>query len=100
MPYVNNDIRNEVNHNLSILITDILNFTDKEDLNGTLNYCITRLICETLKTKYGNNWRYNAINDAIGILECAKLEYYRRLAGPYEDKAIAKNGDIDCYAKY
>jgi hypothetical protein len=32
--------------------------------------------------------RYHHINTAIGALECAKLELYRRVAAPYEDKAI------------
>ena len=37
---------------------------------------------------------YAACNTVIGALECAKLELYRRIIGPYEDKAIEKNGDI------
>jgi len=32
--------------------------------------------------------------DAIGALECAKLELYRRVAAPYEDTKIAENGDV------
>lgn len=29
-----------------------------------------------------------------GARMCAVLEFYRRVVAPYEDKAIAKNGDI------
>ena len=31
------------------------------------------------------------------MLECVKQEFYRRLASPYEDECISKNGDIDVY---
>ena len=37
---------------------------------------------------------YSNYADIIGALECAKLELYRRGVGPYEDIAIAKNGDL------
>ena len=30
----------------------------------------------------------------VGVLECAKLELYRRLAAPYEDLKIEDNGDV------
>lgn len=33
--------------------------------------------------------------DIVGALRCCELEIYRRLAGPYEDKAIEKNGDVE-----
>jgi hypothetical protein len=34
------------------------------------------------------------VNEAIGVLECAKLELYRRVAAPYEDEKIAESGDV------
>ena len=37
---------------------------------------------------------YQAINDIIGALESAKLEFYRRPVAIYEDKKIIENGDI------
>jgi hypothetical protein len=58
---------------------------------GELNYAITGLILE-----YMDNWghKYQHINDVIGALEGAKLEFYRRFAAPYEDTKIAENGDV------
>ena len=38
--------------------------------------------------------RYSTFNDILGALDGAKLEFYRRIIGPYEDRAILKNGDI------
>jgi len=57
---------------------------------GALNFQITTLIDEWLC----GDVRYESINAAIGVLECAKLELYRRIAAPYEDKKIALNGDV------
>ena len=32
--------------------------------------------------------------EVISSLECAKLEFYRRVAVPYEDQKILENGDV------
>lgn len=32
---------------------------------------------------------------ALGCLLCVILEFYRRGVGPYEDKKIGENGDVD-----
>lgn len=61
------------------------------DSPGELNYCISVLVHEYLKSKSVN---YTRINEVIGILECAKLELYRQLAAPYEDKKKAENGPV------
>lgn len=59
---------------------------------GELNYAITCLVIEYIAGK--GKLSYGAINEAIGALECSKLELYRRLAVPYEDKKIKENGDV------
>jgi len=56
---------------------------------GELNYAIT-ILC----LKYAGQFNYAKINEVIGVLECAKLEFYRRLAAPYEDTKIKENGDV------
>jgi len=38
--------------------------------------------------------RYANINEVIGVLECAKLELYRRIAVPYEDVKKEQSGDV------
>ena len=38
--------------------------------------------------------KYYHYNQLIGVLECAKLELYRRLVTPYEDIKITDNGDV------
>lgn len=37
---------------------------------------------------------YKIINEIIGVLECVKLEFYRRIAAPYENDKQQANGDV------
>jgi hypothetical protein len=59
---------------------------------GELNYAITRLVLEFIHNQGGMS--YTTANAAIGVLECTKLELYRRMISPYEDRKIADNGDV------
>ncbi len=56
---------------------------------GELNYLITRII-----TIWINPINYARYNSAVGILECVKLELYRRRIADYEDEKMAMNGDV------
>jgi hypothetical protein len=58
---------------------------------GVLNYHITGLIDAYIERQ---GLGYGSINEVIGVLECAKLELYRRIAAPYEDKKKEENGDV------
>lgn len=70
--------------------TEIETWGQKPQDVGELNYVITKILDEYI----GNQLRYSKINDVIGVLECAKLEIYRRLAADYEDEKIDQNGDV------
>ena len=59
---------------------------------GELNYAVTRLVDADLVA--GGGLRYALLNEAIGALECAKIELYRRLAAPYEDEKRQETGDV------
>lgn len=58
---------------------------------GELNYVITKQCCDFLD-RYG--FDYAGINAVVGVLECAKQEFYRRLAVPYEEQKRKDNGDV------
>ncbi len=58
---------------------------------GQLNYCISTMISNFIN-EYGFN--YSIANGVIGVLECAKLELYRRLVAPYEDEKKEIHGDV------
>lgn len=66
-------------------------YVNPADNAGGLNYDITYLIWNYYKK---NGARYQQINDVLGALEGAKAEFYRRIAAPYEDKAIERNTDV------
>lgn len=80
MPYINTDDREP-----------ILTGNKLVETAGELNFVITTLIKDHLDRK---GLSYTEINTLIGVLECAKLELYRRVATPYEDKKIQENGDV------
>ena len=77
-------------HALATLAAGVI-VEDPKDQAGVLNYCITSLLNEVLKT---NGLKYRNINELVGVLECAKLELYRRVASPYEDEKKDSNGDV------
>ena len=58
---------------------------------GQLNYQITVLVVEYLRT---NKLNYQTINDIVGALEGAKAEFQRRVVNPYEKDKIETNGDV------
>ena len=64
---------------------------ENPESSGELNYTITTLCSEYLRLKGVN---YTNMNEVIGVLECAKLELYRRVVAPYEDIKIKENGDV------
>ena len=64
--------------------------TEPEDV-GELNFAITKLCVEYMMRK---GKKYATINDIVGVLECAKQEFYRRVAAPYEDLKCEENGDV------
>ncbi len=58
---------------------------------GELNFLITTLARRYWSKSMRN---YEALNTVVGALESAKLEFYRRVCSPYEDKKIKENGDV------
>lgn len=68
-----------------------LNEGRKATKGGELNYQISKLLNDFVVMK---GLSYATINEAMGALESAKLEFYRRVAGPYENKKIIENGEV------
>jgi hypothetical protein len=57
---------------------------------GELNYELTTRILEFLSS----HPTYEEFQAVIGLLECMKQEFYRRMVAPYEDKKKEENGDV------
>ena len=88
MPYIKRGVRGLYNGYIRN-ITNSLNRRKKlTDISGELNYIITKILLDT------NPRRYKDYNSLIGVLECAKLELYRKKIAIYEDIAAAENGEI------
>ena len=58
---------------------------------GELNYMLTKLCHQYVRTK---GEKYQTYNDILGALEGCKLELYRRRIADYEELCIKKNGDL------
>jgi len=95
MPYIKQDKRAVLDqhiNNLHRALVDLELDDPNNNTEGNLNYTITRLI----KLVYGQvTSSYRDVNDVIGMLECIKLEYYRKLAAPYEDVKEIENGVVE-----
>lgn len=66
---------------------------------GILNYTCTRLAMQVIKLQFGKI-RYWIIATTVGTFQNIADEFYRRIASPYEDKQIKKNGDVDLYEEF
>lgn len=90
MPYVPATERKELDQEIAALAEKIRKISKNETLAGNLNYSITSLLLAV----YGKELRYHQHNEIVGLLECAKQEFYRRLTASYEDKKCAENGEV------
>lgn len=81
MPYITNERRLELDCRVD----------EWPENAGELNYLVSTACDQFI---YANGLNYTNINTLIGVLECAKMELYRRVAAPYEDEKIKENGDV------
>jgi len=84
MPYIPKKERMGIDSVIADLMPEI------KDV-GQLNYTLTKIILDYVST-IGLN--YKNVNGVIGVLECAKLEMYRRVVAAYENKKKKQNGDV------
>lgn len=80
MPYINNSAKAHVD-------------ARAPQCSSELNYAITRLI-SAYAARFGNTYTYTTLNDVLGALEGAKLEFVRRVVVPYEEQKRKENGDV------
>jgi hypothetical protein len=84
MPYIPHDRRKLLVDRAAAADTPI-------HTTGELNFVFTAVIREYM---HQHGLSYRTINDILGALEGAKLEFYRRVAVPYEYSKIQTNGDV------
>jgi len=93
MPYIVDKYRRELDQEIEAFIKKVNEIHAKnpeQTRDGLLNYSFTRILnCVYPRTKY------HELNEAIGMLECLKQEYYRKRVGPYEDIKERENGAVE-----
>ncbi|AVH85408.1 hypothetical protein RsoM2USA_481 [Ralstonia phage RsoM2USA] len=103
MPYITTEQRKKLDvHILNLVnaIYDAAHPSDESAIEGDLaslkatpglvNYAVSTL----LKSIYDQRESYASYNAQIGVLECIKLELYRKFAAPYEDQKEYENGEV------
>lgn len=83
MPYIRQIDKDRILRGDKLMIAEVQNA-------GELNYAFTVIALSYFK-RVG---RYQAINDILGALQGAAMEFYRRVVGSYEDNKITENGDV------
>lgn len=88
MPYIPSCDRGRFAEGLTALKLEI----DKNGIsNGEFNYLISKIANMYIR-HYGLS--YNTGSDVIKAFECAKLEFYRCIMAPYEDRKNYENGPV------
>lgn len=103
MPYIAPKHRQELDGLIDQLARRIVHQAQEYDYDaafaGLLNYACTRLALQVVRQQDGA-LRYWLIALLTGVFKNIGDEFYRRLAGPYEDRQIAAHGDVDLIAAF
>ena len=97
MPYIKQEYRNELDNlidDFAKKVKEIHKDNPAQTIDGLLNYSLTRLFNQV----YSDS-RYHDFNQLIGMLECCKLEYYRKYIADYEDLKENENGKVETFNK-
>ena len=87
MPYIKNTAREQYDGAIENLIFTL---EKNEFPGGHLNYIISKLC----NAKFRANRKYSEGESVVGLLECAKQEFYRKMLAPLEEEKIKENGDV------
>jgi len=94
MPYIKQDCRPKYEKEIKLLFDKLILYDTQA---GDINYVISRIfwmLCNTKDGRLGSGISYSQANMLVGVLECVKLELYRRVIAPYEDAKAKENGDL------
>jgi len=88
-PYIKQELRSILEPSLEALIA-VLGQLSPRFLDGAVCYIFTKIL-RYLYVPPG----YSEYARAIGVLETCKLELYRAVIAPYEDKKKWEHGDVE-----
>lgn len=89
MPYIKKQDRTHYDQLIDDAVETLTN-SNGTAIAGDINYVISSILWKIFE----KNKNYATANGLIGVLECIKLEMYRRQVAPYEDKKVIENGDV------
>ena len=102
MPYIKPEARHALDatiRDLAEKIADLARAEPEETaFAGLLNYACTSLAMQIVARRFGRI-RYGTIATLTGVFRNVGDEFYRRVAAPYEDEQIVKNGDLAEYVQ-
>ena len=84
MPYILKENREAIDGVIKLLVNVV-------STPGDINYAITKFFHSILLQGKLN---YSRLNSLIGTIECVKLEFYRMVVAPYENKKRMENGPV------
>jgi hypothetical protein len=92
VPYINQNDRNTIDRYLVRLFEEQLDTFS----SGQITYILTSICQRWLASREQAKGplRFDDYSDVLKVLESAKLEYYRRVMGSFEDGKKIVNGDV------
>ena len=103
MPYISPNHRQTLDPLIDKLALQIVHQAQAMEYDGAfaglLNYTCTRLALKIVRQQFGS-MRYWIIAILTGTFKNIADEFYRRIAVPYENRQIEKNGDVDLMREF
>lgn len=103
MPYISPDLREDLDPLIEALAERLAAQAKEAGYDGAftglLNYACTRLALATVRRRFGG-LRYWLIAALTGVFHNIATEFYRRVAVPYEDRQMARSGDLDLFQEF
>ena len=88
MPYIKQEDRDKF---YWVTPNPLQNVAENCENAGDLNYAITMILKKYMEKK---GECYATHNEIIGMLDCCKMEWYRKRVAIYENKKEKENGDV------
>lgn len=99
MPYIRPERRAALDAYVDAIATHYKETAKEGSWIGDLTYTMTRLTTRTLRVMF-KEIRYWQIVIVIGILQSMIIEFYRRVASPYENRQCGQYGDVAEFTEY
>ena len=91
MPYIEQRYRDLIDPEIDALIDGLRRFDQGGTVpDGAINYVFTRI----LLAFFDQPASYFNLERVVGLLECIKMEYMRRVGEPMENMKSIQNGDV------